>query len=101
MNKMEKRSIVLLLLKRIPKGKVTTYGALAKAARTSPRAVGAIMRSNREPEKFPCYKVVHSDGVVGGYSGPGGRKEKARRLMTDGVIVKNGRVELRRCLFSL
>jgi methylated-DNA-[protein]-cysteine S-methyltransferase len=50
---MEKSLTVLKMLRKIPRGKVTTYGALAKAAKSSPRAVGQIMRNNPHPELYP------------------------------------------------
>jgi len=97
----------LKLLRKIPKGKVTTYGALAKAfnntaearsasLRLSPRAVGQIMRNNKEPGKYPCYKVIKSDGSVGGYCGKTSGKEvneKIRKLEKDGILVKNGKID--------
>ena len=58
---------ILLALQKIPYGKVTTYKALATFFRTSPRAVASILASNREMDRFPCYKVVHTDGRIGGY----------------------------------
>jgi methylated-DNA-[protein]-cysteine S-methyltransferase len=73
------------LLKKIPKGKVTTYGSLAKKLRTSPRAVGAMLRSNALPDEVSCYKVVCSSGRIGGYAL--GIREKIRRLRRDGVPV--------------
>ncbi len=92
------RQKILELLLRIPKGKVTTYQELAKAAGSGPRAVGAIMRSNDRPDIYPCYKVVCSDGSLGGYTSPKGVGEKVRRLRADGVEVGNGRVDLDRFL---
>jgi O-6-methylguanine DNA methyltransferase len=79
------------LLCQIPKGKVTTYGALALKLGTSPRAVGAMLAKN-DPKKAPCYKVVMSDGRLGGYSGPGGVARKAQLLKQDGILIKGGRV---------
>ena len=83
------------LLTKIPPGKVSTYGALAKAMKMPKacRYVGYLLKSNPEPDIYPCYKVVRSDGSVGGYSGPGGLKEKIRRLRRDGVIINSGRVK--------
>ena len=66
---MSKSIEVLHLLTKIPKGKVSTYGELAKKAKTSPRAVGQIMRRNEHPELYPCYKGVASSGKIHGYSG--------------------------------
>lgn len=91
----------LLLLRKIPKGKVTTYGALAKACNSSPRAIGRIMANNRCPGIYPCYKVVRSDGSPGGYKGSTkGRivAEKIRLLEKDGIKASNGKVNLKTCL---
>ena len=87
---------VLALLKRIPKGRVTTYAELAKAAGSSPRGVASTLASNASPDTFPCYKVVMSDGGLGGYSAPGGVAEKERRLKADGIVISGGRVDLKR-----
>ena len=91
---------VYSLLKKIPAGKVTTYGELAKASGLHPRTVGMLMRNNTDPENIPCYRVIRSDGSLGGYSGPGGIKRKADLLETDGIRVKNGRIDLKRHLHS-
>ena len=82
----------ILLLKKIPKGKVTTYKELARVCGTSPRAIGRIMASNKYPEKYPCYKVVASNGELTGYSGPGGLKAKRKLLERDGIRFEKGRV---------
>lgn len=91
----------ILLLRKIPKGKVTTYGELARACSSSPRAIGQIMRRNERPDMYPCYKVVASDGCVGGYAGciKGAKIEKKIRLLKrDGIKVANGKIDLRNCL---
>ncbi len=90
------RMKILELLLRIPKGKVTTYQELAKAAGSGPRAVGQVMKRNRQPDFYPCFKVIKATGHVGEYSGPGRVREKVRRLRADGVEVRNGRVDLDR-----
>ncbi|RMD41197.1 hypothetical protein DV735_g3936, partial [Chaetothyriales sp. CBS 134920] len=53
----------------IPEGKVTSYGALAKALNSSPRAVGGALRSNPWAPEVPCHRVIASDGFVGGFKG--------------------------------
>lgn len=85
----------LLLLRKIPKGRVTTYGALAKATKSSPRAIGQIMRRNAFPEKYPCYKVISNSGKIGGYAGcTKGRKisEKILLLRKDGIRIEKGMI---------
>jgi len=93
---------VLELTKRIPKGKVTTYSELARAAGSpgASRAAGTVMRRNECPESMPCYRVVRSDGSVGAYSGVANSKEKIRRLRKDGIQVAAGKVDLKRYVHS-
>lgn len=91
MNSKVSQKILQFLLK-IPKGKVTTYSELGRKAGIHPRVVGQILNKNKEPERFPCYKVVKSSGELGGYSR--GLKEKARLLKKDGIEIKNDRVDL-------
>ena len=83
----------LLLLKKIPKSNVTTYGIIAKVCKTSPRAIGRIMASNPDPINYPCYKVVSSTGELCGYSAEGGLETKRKLLEKDGVKFVNGRVD--------
>ena len=81
------------LLKKIPKGKVTTYRILAEKLGTKAyRAVGNAMATNPYAPKVPCHRVVNSNGNVGNYSGKGGKKGKIRMLEKEGVKVKNNRI---------
>jgi methylated-DNA-[protein]-cysteine S-methyltransferase len=97
-NKMQN---ILSLLLKVPKGKVTTYGAIAKQAKTSPRAVGQVMRNNKQPEKYPCYKVIMSSGKIGGYNGKLSGKEIRRKialLKKDGIAIRNNKIDLKKYL---
>lgn len=88
----------LVLLRKIPKNRVTTYKALAKKCRTSPRAIGCVMRNNKEPKKYPCYKVIKSSGEVGGYCGSAKGKnvrKKISLLKHDGIKVIKNKVDKR------
>ena len=61
---------VLAAVRRIPRGRVSTYGDIAALA-GSPRAwraVGTIMRETRDPAT-PCHRVIASAGGLGGYGG--------------------------------
>ena len=93
-----KRQLVYSLLKEVSKNKVTTYAELARAAGTHPRAVAVFMRTNKDPVKIHCFRVVRSDGNVGGYSARGGLKKKVELLSENGIVVKMGKVDLSRCL---
>ena len=80
------------LVKQIPKGRVSTYGAVAKALgniRYS-RAVGKYMNTNPDPDSMPCFKIVKSDGSLGGFGR--GINDKIKRLKNDGIKVENGKI---------
>ncbi len=72
------------LVKKIPRGKVTTYKELAKALGTSPRAIGQLLKRSKG---IPCHRVVRSDGTLGGYRGKNW-KEKKRLLEKEGIKIK-------------
>jgi methylated-DNA-protein-cysteine methyltransferase-like protein len=88
------------LVSRIPRGKVMTYGQIALAL-GSPRAariVGGAM--SRAPEGLPCHRVLNRLGELSSPEvfGPGVQRE---RLEEEGVtFLKNGRVDLVRCLWD-
>jgi len=80
------------LVRQIPTGRVSTYGAVAKALGNKgyARAVGKYMNKNPDAETMPCFKIVKSDGTLGGFGL--GIDDKIRRLNKDGIMVKNGRI---------
>ena len=77
------------LVRQVPSGRVTSYGAVATALgdRVASRAVGRMMNQNPDPETMPCFKVVHSDGRLGGFGL--GIEDKVRRLTRDHVKVQD------------
>ena len=79
-------------LLEVPKGKVTTYGELAKAVgmQNGQRAVGRIMNKNPYPVIIPCHRVIKSDGKVGGYAY--GEDIKSNMLTKEGIKIKNGKI---------
>ena len=88
---MEIRDKVYALAKKIPKGKISTYGIIAKKTKTSARAVGQIMKRN--PYKsVPCHRVVMSNTEVGGFRGKY-INEKISILRKEGIIIKNSRIQ--------
>lgn len=54
---------VYSLLQQIPEGRISTYGALAKALSSSPRAVGGALRNNPFAPEIPCHRCIASTGV--------------------------------------
>jgi len=86
---------VLELVKKIPKGRVSTYKELGKALGRRGqvyRAVGRALKENPCPVKIPCHRVVCSDGSIGGYSGKGGIRKKIKLLEKEGIKIKNGKI---------
>lgn len=85
-------------VKKIPKGKVATYGQIAELAGNGKmsRAVGNALHKNPDPLGIPCYRVVNAKGELSGAFAFGGEDEQKRRLEADGIEVIDGRVDLER-----
>jgi len=84
-------------LMKVPKGKAITYKALARMAGNpnAARAVGNLMKNNKNPKYIPCYKVVKSNGEVGEYSAKGGKKKKIQLLKKEGIEIKKEKIDER------
>jgi O-6-methylguanine DNA methyltransferase len=81
------RRVISEQLLQVPRGKVISYGELAKRSNSSPRGVGSVMRSNPVPWAIPCHRVIHSDGRLGKLGGStSGTAEKARILRAEGLL---------------
>ena len=84
---------VWALTSRVPRGKVTTYGAIARKLKTRAyRAVGNAMHCNPYAPAVPCHRVVGSDGHLTGFGQ--GLKQKEAMLKSEGVAVDGGKVDL-------
>ncbi len=83
-------------VKKIPRGKVATYGQVAEMAgeKKMARAVGNALHKNPEPDVIPCYRVVNARGELSGEFAFGGAGRQAELLRKDGIVVENGRVDL-------
>ena len=82
---------VLTLVRRIPPGRVATYGDIARLAGHpgAARAVGNVMRTAKQPD-VPYHRVIAAGGRLGGY---GGREALKRALLVaEGVTVAGMRV---------
>lgn len=86
---------------KIPKGKVATYGLVAKLAGhpRAARAVGQLMARNKDTKQVPCHRVVGSTGALTGYAFEGvGAKRK--KLIDEGVSFKGAKVDLTKSLWN-
>lgn len=87
-------SDVYNLLLKIPPGKVSTYGDIARALGnpSASRMIGRILGKNPNPLKVPCHRIVMSDGRVGGYAY--GIAKKRQLLENEGVsLLANGIIQ--------
>ena len=84
---------VLDLVKRIPKGRITTYKEIGRALKKKGqvyRAVGRALHDNKYPVKISCHRVVCSDRSIGGYSR--GIRKKIALLEKEGIKIKDRKV---------
>lgn len=80
-------------VKRIPKGKVATYGKVAGNKKMS-RVVGNALHKNPDPENIPCFRVVNSKGELAPEFAFGGMGEQRKLLEAEGIEVKDNKVDL-------
>ena len=84
-------------VKRVPRGKVTTYGTIARAV-GRPRAsrlVGNALHRNPTPVVVPCHRVVNREGRLAPAFAFGGMGVQAQLLEAEGVTVEEGYVDLK------
>jgi len=75
-------------LRDVPRGRVTTYGALARVLKTSARAIGQAMRRNPYAPEVPCHRVVAADGSIGGFGG----KTSGKKIREKAFLLKRERI---------
>jgi len=80
----------------IPKGKVATYGQIARLAGNpkAARAVGMCMKHNPYAPRVPCHRVVGSNGKLVGFSAGDGISTKRKMLEKEGVRFLIEKVDL-------
>ena len=92
---------VYKVVSEIPKGKVTTYGAIGRMVEISPRLVGQILHNNPYPiEKVPCHRVVNAVGRLAPAYAFGGAEKQRERLLAEGVSMNDGKVDLSKSLWQ-
>lgn len=82
------------IVRQVPSGKVTSYGAIAKALGTakSARMVGWAMNAAHDLEDVPAHRVVNRNGLLTGKHHFEGTNLMQQLLENEGVIVKNNQV---------
>ena len=86
---------VFEVVKLIPKGRVTSYGAIAAylGAKRSSRMVGwAMNKSHSLPERIPAHRVVNRNGLLTGKAHFGNTNEMKNLLEAEGIAIKEDQV---------
>lgn len=86
---------------KIPRGKVSTYGIIAKKVGIiNPRVVGYALHSNKTPEEVPCHRVVNIEGKLAPGYAFGGPTIQKQLLEQEGVKIIEDKVQLSQHLFK-
>lgn len=97
------REKVFNYLLEIPKGKVVTYKQIAifLGNKNLSRVVGNILHNNPDENKYPCYKVVNSKGMLSKNFRFGGIEKQKEKLEAEGIEVKNYMVDLKKYQYEI
>ena len=91
---------VYKITSKIPRGKVSTYGEIARSLNCKAyRAVGNALNKNPYAPIVPCHRVISSNGFIGGFAK--GTKAKIKLLKKERIIIKYNKVDLNRYFFRL
>jgi len=90
------------VLAQIPAGCVISYGELAAQAELgrAARWVGRVLSQLPEGSALPWHRVLRADGTLAFAEGSASRQEQVQRLHAEGILLQNGRVNMRRYAFS-
>ncbi len=82
------------IVKKIPFGKVSTYGQIAELAGNKKwsRAVGYALHANPDPENIPCFRVVNRFGGLAPAFAFGGIDVQAEKLRAEGIEVSEDNI---------
>ena len=89
---------ILAAVRRIPRGKVCTYGNVAEVAGLPRRArlVGTVLRQTPSARGLPWYRVINAGGRISFPVGSDAYQRQRHKLEAEGVVFVGGRVDLRR-----
>gem|GEM_PF-1087936 len=86
---------ILDAVAKIPRGRVSTYGLVAKASGVKcARLVGKALHHNPDPLRYPCHRVVFLDGSLSKNFTFGGKTGQKNRLAEEGVSFLGDRVDM-------
>ncbi len=98
----EAEEAILAVVARVPRGRVTTYGAVAARAGwpRHARQVGRVLAGLPSGSRIPWHRVVAAGGRIAFPAGSDAYESQVRRLRREGIDVARGRVDLRRHAWS-
>ena len=90
------------VVRKIPRGKVATYGQIALLAGNPhwSQVVGYALHSNPEPDNIPCFRVVNRFGELSSAFAFGGLNRQQELLEAEGIEVADGKVDLSKYLWN-
>lgn len=93
---------VYTLVAKIPEGKVTTYGTIAKKIGIkNPRVIGFALHVNKKPQEVPCHRVVNKEGKLAPGFAFGGKTIQKQLLQQEGIsFVDDETVNIERHLYN-
>ncbi len=92
---------VYKLLRTVPRGKVTTYGAIGKKLNMSPRVVGFALHANPDSDNNPCHRVVNREGRLApgfAFGGTGAQKQLLEQERVE--FIDSNHVDLQKYFFG-
>ncbi len=91
---------VYILVKKIPAGKVLTYGLIAEACGIkTPRYIGYLLHHNPDQSTIPCHRVVNASGKTAKNFAFGFADAQRKLLEDEGIIFTDNHVDLKKYLF--
>lgn len=92
------RASIVAAVKRIPRGRVCTYGGVADLAGLPRRArlVGTVLRQAPDTLRLPWFRVINSSGRISFPEGSEAYAQQRRKLEAEGIVFVGGRIDLRR-----
>lgn len=87
------------VVRRIPRGRVATYGQVAAEAgfATRPRLAGQALNRTPAGMKLPWHRVVNAQGRIALPAGSAGARLQRQRLEAEGIAFRGERIDLARC----
>lgn len=93
---MDAKERILQVIGTIPKGKVCTYGMVAKLAGLPgyARYVGTVLKSLPEGSRIPWHRVINSKGTTSFPQGSAQQQSQWQKLAAEGIHIRNGKISL-------